>query len=67
MKCIAGINGNWGSWSNWGSCIGEYRSRSRLCDNPAPKNGGSQCPGNDYDTKKCKIDSKLTSKTPSNL
>ncbi|XP_073239582.1 properdin-like isoform X2 [Porites lutea] len=42
------IHGNWGGWSTWycsKTCGGGYKYRSRTCSNPAPKNGGRNCPG----------------------
>ena len=32
-----------------------FRSRSRSCNNPTPKNGGLSCPGASFSTEKCKI------------
>ncbi|XP_034047012.1 properdin-like [Thalassophryne amazonica] len=43
------VDGNWGEWSEPGSCsvsCGEgLRLASRMCDNPAPKYGGRLCEG----------------------
>jgi hypothetical protein len=44
LRYLIVVNGNWGSWSSFGSCSvtcgnGVY-SRARQCDNPAPANGG---------------------------
>uniref|UniRef100_A0A3Q2CT39 Hemicentin-1 n=1 Tax=Cyprinodon variegatus TaxID=28743 RepID=A0A3Q2CT39_CYPVA len=51
------INGNWGQWSNWGSCSktcnGGQRRRYRTCDNPRPAYGGRACPGADSEMQKC--------------
>merc|ERR1711953_452671 len=52
------VDGGWGSWASWSSCfIGpnryQIRERSRLCDNPAPSNGGVNCPGNSEETENC--------------
>ena len=57
LRYLIVVNGNWGSWSSFGSCSvtcgnGVY-SRSRQCDNPTPANGGSQCVGNDVETSNC--------------
>merc|ERR1711953_1621113 len=52
------VDGGWGSWASWSSCfIGpngyQIRERNRLCDNPAPSNGGVNCPGNSEETENC--------------
>ncbi|KAK3095360.1 hypothetical protein FSP39_013702 [Pinctada imbricata] len=43
------VDGSWGDWSQWGtctkSCDGGQRSRTRVCDNPAPSSGGQDCIG----------------------
>ncbi|XP_013396343.1 A disintegrin and metalloproteinase with thrombospondin motifs adt-1-like [Lingula anatina] len=47
-SCPAGsVDGNWSDWSTWSACSvqcgkGE-KSRDKLCNNPAPSNGGSWC------------------------
>ena len=44
------VNGNWGSWDTWNNCShtcgGGVRSRTRLCNDPKPKNGGAACASN---------------------
>ena len=58
INCNAGkVDGKWGSWESWGECnpATGTKSRSRDCDNPAPQNGGSSCPGDSEQTKDCKI------------
>ncbi|XP_076472307.1 uncharacterized protein LOC143301799 [Babylonia areolata] len=51
------VNGNWATWSSWGtcsvSCGGGSKSRSRTCTNPPPANGGTQCSGSGSDTSTC--------------
>ncbi|XP_041365652.1 coadhesin-like [Gigantopelta aegis] len=52
LKQCAG-NGAWGAWGDkkFGSCSvtcgagTRTTTRTRLCDNPAPSNGGDDCPG----------------------
>ncbi|XP_075457821.1 A disintegrin and metalloproteinase with thrombospondin motifs 2-like isoform X2 [Ascaphus truei] len=50
-------DGNWGSWSKFGSCSRtcgtgvKYRTRS--CDNPHPANGGRSCIGQSYELQLC--------------
>ena len=49
IKYIISVDGSWGTWSRWGSCTascgGGSQRRTRECDNPAPADGGSDCPG----------------------
>ncbi|GFT31287.1 hemicentin-1 [Nephila pilipes] len=57
------VNGEWGNWMDWTPCsmscgVG-LRQRSRICDNPKPQFGGSDCVGNDDE-----IDSCLLTKCP---
>jgi len=45
------VNGNWGAWGDWGQVnpgTGVSR-RERACDNPEPKNGGTECIGLPYE------------------
>ncbi|XP_061665684.1 A disintegrin and metalloproteinase with thrombospondin motifs 14 isoform X2 [Syngnathoides biaculeatus] len=54
---ISGHDGNWSSWSKFGSCSrtcgGGVRSRSRQCDDPPPAYGGRECPGSSLDYQMC--------------
>ncbi|XP_068750270.1 MAM and LDL-receptor class A domain-containing protein 2-like isoform X2 [Montipora capricornis] len=57
-KCFAPVDGHWGRWSSWSSCSvtcdqGEH-SRTRICNDPVPKNGGKDCPGNSSDVGGCR-------------
>ena len=51
------VHGGWGSWSTLTtcsvSCGSGVQSRSRICDNPAPSNGGRQCAGSPKETTSC--------------
>uniref|UniRef100_A0A8D3DRE5 ADAM metallopeptidase with thrombospondin type 1 motif, 3 n=1 Tax=Scophthalmus maximus TaxID=52904 RepID=A0A8D3DRE5_SCOMX len=53
-------DGAWGSWSKYGSCSRScgtgVRFRTRLCNNPAPSNGGQDCPGVNYEYQLCNTD-----------
>ena len=43
---VDGGNGPWGNWGNCSVSCGKnkgVRSRERLCNNPAPVNGGKDC------------------------
>ncbi|XP_077306764.1 complement component C8 alpha chain [Lithobates pipiens] len=46
-------NGNWGCWSTWSNCQSGTRQRSRLCNNPPPKNGGTSCLGKSAQSQSC--------------
>lgn len=51
------VHGNWGPWSNWGTCSRTCNSglmrRYRTCDNPYPFNGGRACAGADTQIQRC--------------
>merc|ERR1739844_8739 len=44
---VCTVDGNWNFWGSWSSCdaLSGKRRRTRHCNDPAPKNGGSQCLG----------------------
>nr|AXB74599.1 complement component 7 [Planiliza haematocheilus] len=46
------IHGSWSCWSSWGSCSGGQMSRTRSCNNPAPR-GGRHCIGPQVEGKPC--------------
>ncbi|XP_050415487.1 uncharacterized protein LOC126829582 isoform X1 [Patella vulgata] len=50
-------DGKWSSWSEWGkcspSCGAGKRSRYRLCNTPAPANGGRFCSGEAFQWQSC--------------
>ena len=53
------ISGNWSPWREPGECSatcgsGEQK-RIRTCDDPAPRKGGTDCEGTDYNITQCKI------------
>ena len=45
------VDGEWGCWGDWSNCSkacdGGESMRSRLCDDPPPQYGGSNCSGNE--------------------
>ncbi|XP_013411289.1 uncharacterized protein LOC106174328 isoform X4 [Lingula anatina] len=51
------VDGNWGPWLAWSacskSCESGTRTRSRVCNNPAPANGGATCPGDSSEMENC--------------
>ncbi|KAM9312528.1 A disintegrin and metalloproteinase with thrombospondin motifs 2-like [Gastrophryne carolinensis] len=53
-------DGNWGSWSKFGSCSrtcgAGVRYRTRSCDNPHPANGGRSCVGPSYELEMCNME-----------
>ncbi|WAR29734.1 HMCN1-like protein, partial [Mya arenaria] len=54
------VDGVWSTWQAWSgcsvTCAGGNRTRTRLCDNPAPKNGGADCKGDNSGTEHCNTD-----------
>ena len=52
------INGRWSVWTLWSVCsvsCGEgFSTRERLCNNPAPLNGGHTCKGHKREQRPCK-------------
>lgn len=58
--CLNAVNGGWGKWSEWSQCSVTCekgtKSRHRFCNNPAPDNGGLDCPGNATDHTICTMD-----------
>ncbi|XP_048582934.1 MAM and LDL-receptor class A domain-containing protein 2-like isoform X2 [Nematostella vectensis] len=57
-ECNAPVDGHWGRWASWGSCSktcgNGIHTRTRLCDDPAPKNGGKACEGTSTQSQVCK-------------
>ncbi|XP_053380156.1 neurogenic locus notch homolog protein 1-like [Mercenaria mercenaria] len=54
------VDGKWSTWSAWSACDVTCESGSQLrirsCNNPAPKNGGHYCFGNNTESKVCQKD-----------
>ena len=59
MKCghtcsVDGMYGEFGDWSECSAeCGGGTQTRSRRCNNPAPKNGGADCEGKSEEMRAC--------------
>ena len=55
------IHGNWGEWTEWSSCKANTspcngkKKKTRLCNNPTPRNGGDDCPGPGKEDKFCDV------------
>ena len=56
------VDGGWGKFGNWtdcsATCGGGQRSRTRLCNNPAPQFQGLNCTAdgsNDTETNGCNL------------
>ena len=48
------VDGEWSQWVISGSCkTNGKRERTRTCTDPAPLNGGKQCPGSNKDEVSC--------------
>ena len=56
--CIS-VNGTWSDWSVYGGCKGRCgtgeQTRTRACDNPAPKWGGADCVGKSKQSTSCEL------------
>ncbi|RVE62131.1 hypothetical protein OJAV_G00154070 [Oryzias javanicus] len=50
------IHGSWSCWSSWSSCSAGQRSRTHVCNNPAPRNEGQSCIGPATEQKSCEED-----------
>jgi len=51
------VNGDWSNWTEWTGCshscgVG-VRTRSRMCDSPAPQHGGHACVGESQQLEAC--------------
>ncbi|XP_078343695.1 thrombospondin-2-like [Oculina patagonica] len=55
--CSVIVDGGWGNWGAWSSCSktcgNGTATRSRVCDNPLPKNGGRDCVGPAIESQEC--------------
>ena len=58
--CYIIVDGGWGAWADWATCSvtcgGGQRNRTRICDNPLPAHGGSECTDNgssNFETEGC--------------
>ncbi|XP_072431618.1 semaphorin-5A isoform X1 [Chiloscyllium punctatum] len=53
------VNGAWSAWLSWTQCSRDcsrgIRSRRRMCNNPAPRNGGLPCLGQSLEYQECNI------------
>ncbi|XP_064650190.1 hemicentin-1-like isoform X2 [Lineus longissimus] len=53
------IDGNWGTWSQWGGCsvtCGQgTQERHRRCDSPQAQHGGRKCPGSELERRTCTV------------
>ncbi|XP_061173455.1 uncharacterized protein LOC133182624 [Saccostrea echinata] len=54
---IAIVDGSWGDWGDWSSCSvtcgNGTQHRSRVCNNPAPDNGGLACSDSSTESENC--------------
>lgn len=47
------VDGGWSDWSSWTVCKDGKKTRTRLCNNPLPTNGGKQCVGKAKEIESC--------------
>ena len=52
------VHGSWSPWAPWGECSHPCdwgkATRTRACNNPAPRSGGLSCPGQGTGEKACR-------------
>ncbi|KXJ21860.1 MAM and LDL-receptor class A domain-containing protein 2 [Exaiptasia diaphana] len=57
QECYVHIDGHWSKWSQWSQCSATcdkgIHTRTRVCNDPAPKRGGKACKGSAVDKKVC--------------
>ncbi|KAM4808347.1 complement component C6 [Rhinophrynus dorsalis] len=54
-KSVA-VDGAWSCWSSWSDCDASLtRRRTRVCNNPSPRNGGKPCKGEQAQEGHCYI------------
>lgn len=58
-ECYRPIDGHWNRWSAWSKCdksCGQgTKKRTRICNDPSPKNSGKQCIGAAEMTTECSV------------
>ena len=51
------VDGDWSRWTAWSQCSVTcekgVQSRTRMCNNPTPRNGGRECEGKNTDKRSC--------------
>lgn len=54
---VVNVKGGWSTWSPWSECSSRCgrgtQRRTRVCNNPAPQNGGALCPGPATEEQRC--------------
>ncbi|KAM4557634.1 complement component C8 alpha chain [Fundulus diaphanus] len=53
LRRDAKTDGSWSCWGSWSSCSSGTKSRTRVCNNPAPDMGGAACLGSATQTHRC--------------
>lgn len=56
---LSSVDGKWSAWETWSPCTktcgNGTRNRVRLCNNPAPANGGKTCEGKEENSEVCLV------------
>ena len=51
------VDGGWSDFGDWSECSNDCgkgtQTKTKLCNNPAPANGGADCEGEDSETQEC--------------
>ena len=58
---VGPVDGGWSTWSEWSACSVTCdtgtQTRHRTCTEPTPRDGGSDCSGDDTQTQSCDLGS----------
>ncbi|KAL3886367.1 hypothetical protein ACJMK2_026365 [Sinanodonta woodiana] len=70
-ETMCAVDGYWSNWTTWSSCSVTCgpgnMTRSRLCNNPLPVNGGKPCDGNATESRSCTNETMCAGRLPMSM